>query len=73
MFAIIGIIVIIIALGKKAAGVVSGNEKLKNTTLKDETKKVMDKTAKGVGWMKQQWEQSKKEAEDANKKEIDKK
>ncbi|MFH1230839.1 MAG: hypothetical protein V1709_05015 [Planctomycetota bacterium] len=72
---IVGIIAIIIAVVKIAVGQVTGNKKLKNTSLKVETEsgiiKVMDKTAKGIGWMKQQWEQSKKKAEDSNKKTID--
>lgn len=65
LFLIIGIIAVVIAVIKSAVGEVTGNEELKNTTLKGETKKVMDKTAKGIGWMEQQWEQSKKREEAA--------
>ena len=50
------------------AGRVVGNRKLKSSTFKGETKKVMDKTAKGMSWMEQQWEQSKADAESENKK-----
>ena len=52
---------------KNVLGKASGNESLKNASLKSETKKVMDKTAKGVSWMEKQWEESKKEAASSNK------
>ncbi len=71
LFVIIIIIAIIIVVIKSGVGKVTGNEKLKNITLKGETEKIMDKTAKGIGWMEQQWEQSKKKAEGSNKKTID--
>jgi predicted Holliday junction resolvase-like endonuclease len=67
-FVIVGIIAIAIAVIKMGVGKVTGNEKLKNTTMQGETKKVMDKTAKGINWMEQQWEQSKKDAEGLKKK-----
>jgi predicted Holliday junction resolvase-like endonuclease len=68
LFVIIAIIAGVIAVAKSAVGQVTKNEELKNTTLKGEAKKVMDKTAKGVSWMEEQWEESKKNAEDSSKK-----
>jgi len=68
LFIIVAIIAGIIAASKSAIGKVSGNEELKNASLKGEAKKVMDKTAKGISWMDEQWEESKKDAEPANKK-----
>jgi len=59
LFLIIGLISIVIAVVKSVVGKVTGNERLRNTTFRGETEKVMDKTAKGIGWMAQQWEQSK--------------
>ncbi|WP_423909672.1 hypothetical protein [Candidatus Spongiihabitans sp.] len=35
-------------------------DELKNASLKNETKNVMDKTAKGIRWMEEQWDESKK-------------
>ena len=67
---IIGIVAVVIFVIKSAAGKVTGKERLKNITFKGETKKVMDKTAKGISWMEQQWEQSKEEAEGPKKKET---
>lgn len=67
LFALFAIIAVVIAVIKSAVGTVTRNEELKNTTLKGETKKIMDKTAKGISWMEQQWEQSKKEAEGSTK------
>ena len=58
----------VIFLIKKMAGHVVGNKKLKESTFKGETKKAMDKTAKGMSWMEQQWEQSKADAESEDKK-----
>ena len=68
LFVIIGIVAVVIFVIKSAAGKVTRNERLKNITFKGETKKVMDKTAKGISWMEQQWEQSKEEAEGQKKK-----
>lgn len=67
LFAFVGLIGLIFVVVKSVAGKVTGNENLKNTTLQGETKKVMDKTAKGMNWMEEQWEQSKKEAADSKK------
>ena len=71
LFVIIAIIAGIIALIKSAIGKVSSNEKLRNTSFEGETKKVMDKTAKGVSWMEKQWEESKKDAEPPSTKKSD--
>ena len=68
LFLIILVVAGIAFVIKSAIGEVSSDEKFKNTSLKGETKNVMDKTAKGVRWMEDQWEESKKEAEDQNKK-----
>jgi MinD-like ATPase involved in chromosome partitioning or flagellar assembly len=59
LFVIIAVVSFIIAIIKVAIGTATGSEKLKNTTFRGETEKVMDKTAKGIGWMSQQWEHSK--------------
>lgn len=48
---------------KASAGAVSGNGDLKNTTLQTETKKTMDKAARGINWLNEQWEQSKHDAD----------
>ena len=68
LFIVVAIIAGIIAVIKSAIGKVSGNEELKNASLKGEAKKVMSKTAKGISWMEEQWEESKKDAELASKK-----
>jgi len=57
----------IISMAKNTAGKMTNNEKLKNTTLTDESKKIMDKTARGINWMEKQWEESKKKAQEDNK------
>jgi len=62
LFIVILGIAALLAVIKSLAGRVSGNENLKNTSLKGETRKVMDKTAKGISWMEQQWEESKSSA-----------
>jgi hypothetical protein len=62
LFLIIIVIAAFLAIIKSLAGKVSGNDELKNASLKGETKKVMDTTAKGVSWMEKQWEESKKTA-----------
>ncbi len=58
----------VVFLIKSMAGHIVDNKNLKKSTFKGETKKVMDKTAKGMSWMEQQWEQSKADAESENKK-----
>jgi len=52
---------------KKATGAIVNNERLKNTSVKGESKKIMDKAAKGVNWMEEQWEDSKKNADKSKK------
>ena len=44
------------------AGKVVGNEYLKQANLKDESQKLMDKTARGLNWMEKQWEDAKKQS-----------
>ena len=61
----------VIMIAKKGFGAVSKNEELRNTDLKKEAKAVMDNTAKGISWMEQQWEDSKKNAEKEKTKNLD--
>ena len=72
--AILFIVILAIAgaftLLKSMAGRVTRNEELKNTSLKSETKKVMDKTAKGVSWMEKQWEESKEKSDSSTKNKL---
>ena len=56
---IIAAISIVITLIKKTAGHVVGSDDLSKTTVKKETANLIDKTARGVGWMEQQWEAAK--------------
>jgi len=53
----------IIFIVKSAARKVVGG---KDVHFKDETRKVMDKTAKGVNWMNEQWDSAKQRAKDEN-------
>jgi hypothetical protein len=46
----------VIYLIKAGIGQVTGND---NVNFKDESRKVMEKTAKGINWMNQQWENAK--------------
>lgn len=62
VFLFIALIAIVISTVKRSVGTVMKNEDLKNSSLADEAKTVMDKTAKGISWMEQQWEDSKREA-----------
>lgn len=68
LFVIIAIIAGVIALAKNAIGNVSGNDELKDASVRSEAKKVMDKTARGINWMEEQWEESKKSVNSSNKK-----
>ena len=52
---------------KKTTGTIVNNQRLKNTSVKGESKKIMDKAAKGVNWMEEQWEDSKKNVDKSNK------
>ena len=70
-FVIVGAIGLVIVAVKRVTGEVTGNENFKKATLHSETKVVMDKTAKGINWMEEQWEQSKKTAEGVKKNKID--
>lgn len=52
----------IIYLIKAAAGKVTGNE----VNFQDESRKVMEKTARGVHWMNDQWDKAKRNATGSN-------
>lgn len=62
VFLFIALIALVISTVKRSVGTVMKNEDLKSSSLADEAKTVMDKTAKGISWMEQQWEDSKREA-----------
>jgi YbbR domain-containing protein len=62
VFLFIALIALVISAVKRSVGTVMKNEDLRNSSLADEAKTVMDKTAKGISWMEQQWEDSKREA-----------
>ena len=62
VFLFIALIALVISVVKRSVGTVTKNEDLKNSSIADEAKTVMDKTAKGISWMEQQWEESKREA-----------
>lgn len=68
LFILVAIIAGIISIAKNATGKVISNENLKNSSFKNETKKVMDKTAKGINWMDKQWEDAKQQIDDDYKK-----
>tara|TARA_Y100000294_G_C8399604_1_gene274220 strand:+ start:117 stop:350 length:234 start_codon:yes stop_codon:yes gene_type:complete len=63
----IGIVGGLVTAAKKTTGTIVNNKSLKNTSVKDESKKIMDKAAKGVNWMEEQWEDSKKNVDKSNK------
>ena len=63
IFLIIAIIAGAISLIKNSVGTAIGNEDLKKSSVQSEAKNVMDKTAKGISWMEEQWEESKKAAD----------
>ncbi len=52
-----------ITAAKKATGAITSNQRLKNTSVKGESKKIMDKAAKGVNWVEEQWQDSKRNAD----------
>lgn len=62
LFIVIAVIAGLITLVKKGVGTV--NKNYKDTSFKGESKKVMNKTAKGLNWMDEQWKEAKKKAED---------
>ena len=62
----IAIIAGAISLIKNSVGAATGNEDLKKSSVQSEAKNVMDKTAKGISWMEEQWEDSKKAADKEN-------
>ena len=51
---------------KKTTGKIVNNQRLKDTSVKDESKKIMNKAAKGINWMEEQWQDSKKSADKSN-------
>jgi|TARA_B110000881_G_C18205018_1_gene331481 Tfp pilus assembly protein PilO len=57
----------IFTAAKKTTGKIINNQKLKDTSVKGESKKIMDKAAKGVNWMEDQWKDSKKNADKSKK------
>ena len=73
LFLVIAIIAVALFLIKLIIGKLIRNKDLQSTTVKNETKKVMDSTAKGISWMENQWEQSKKDAGIVDEKSSDEK
>lgn len=53
----------IVWLSKQAAGHVSDSNELKSTQFKEQTQKTMDKSAKALNWMDEQWKEAKGDAE----------
>tara|TARA_B110000003_G_C16213262_1_gene364284 strand:- start:128 stop:361 length:234 start_codon:yes stop_codon:yes gene_type:complete len=66
------VLVLIVIMGwiftaaKKTTGKIVNNQRLKETSVKDESKKIMNKAAKGINWMEEQWQDSKKNADKSN-------
>ena len=66
------VLVLIVIMGwiftaaKKTTGKIVNNQRLKDTSVKDESKKIMNKAAKGINWMEEQWQDSKKSADKSN-------
>ena len=66
------VLVLIVIMGwiftaaKKTTGKIVNNQRLKDTSVKDESKKIMNKAAKGINWMEEQWQDSKKNADKSN-------
>ena len=73
LFLVIAIIAVVLFLIKLIIGKLIRNKDLQSTTVKNETKKVMDSTAKGISWMETQWEQSRKDAGIVDEKSSDEK
>ena len=59
---IIAIIGVIAYVSKKTASAIANKKSLQDATVKSETKNLMDNTAKGINWLNEQWEKSKKSA-----------
>jgi hypothetical protein len=62
-FGIVLLVAVIVWAGKQAAGVVSDNQELKNSTYKGQTQKTMDSAARGLNWLEKQWNEAKGDAE----------
>lgn len=63
--AFFGLVVIVAAIAwvaKQAAGAATGDEKLRETTFKDQTQKTMDSTARGINWLERKWDLAKIDA-----------
>jgi len=66
------VLVLIVIMGwiftaaKKTTGKIVNNQRLKDTSVKGESKKIMNKAAKGINWMEEQWQDSKKNADKSN-------
>tara|TARA_R110002072_G_scaffold244492_1_gene403807 strand:+ start:125 stop:370 length:246 start_codon:yes stop_codon:yes gene_type:complete len=52
----------IIWLVKQGAGYVADSHELKDTTFKQQTQKTMDKSARTLNWMDEQWKNAKEDA-----------
>jgi nitrogen fixation protein FixH len=61
-FGIVIVVAVVAWLSKQAAGAVTGNQDLQNTTFKGQTQKTMDSAARGVNWLEKQWEEAKSDA-----------
>jgi hypothetical protein len=61
-FGIVLVVALVVWSAKKAAGYVSENQGLKDTTYKGQTQRTMDSAARGVNWLEKQWEQAKSDA-----------
>lgn len=61
-FGVVLVIAAIVWAGKAAAGAVSGNDDLKNTTFKGQTQRTMDGAARGLNWLEKQWDEAKTDA-----------
>jgi len=62
LFAVILIVAIVVWASKRAAGAVSGSERLKQETFRSQTQKTMQTTARGVNWLNEQWERANRAA-----------
>ena len=62
LFGIVLLVTFVIWIAKQAAGKLGGSERLRQATFKDQTKKTMDVTARGINWLDDQWEEAKRTA-----------
>lgn len=61
-FGVVLVIAFIVFAAKAAVGAVTDNEDLKKTTFKGQTQRTMDKSARGLNWLEEQWDSAKKDA-----------